>query len=166
VKQVVEQFRAPNAIEPGPNASLLGFLLVNLQQFLAEMARRVNTTAPKDGSEPTQMVSYSSVDLTVGGDLDDGDPGYYAVVRCNVTGANRTLSGLVDGLAQEGVGGRIVSLMNVGTGGFDLIVAHEDAGSAEGNRFKLPGAADINIADEEVKRFWYDPTTLKWRMLS
>jgi len=164
VNRVPERVALPNAIQPGPNSGFLGFLLVALQAFVAEIARRLNLVAPKDGSEPIQMVSYDSVDLTVDADLDDGDPGYYAVVRCDVTGADRTISGLVDGLGQESEGGRVVTLMNV-SATYTLIVSHQDAGSLDANRFKLPRGFGVSIAPEMAVTFWYDPTDLRWRVM-
>jgi len=164
VNRVPEKVALPNAIRPDPNAGFLSFLLVALQVALADLGRRLNLTAPKDGSEPTQMVSYSSVDLTIAADLDNGDPGYFAVVRCNVTGAERRLSGLVDGLAQEAEGGRVVTIMNV-SATFNLIVGHEDTGSTDINRFKLPRALDIAIYPEMATTFWYDASTLRWRVM-
>jgi hypothetical protein len=134
-----------------------------LQAFLAEIARRLNLTAPKDGSEPVQMVSYGSVDFAVSGDVNNADPGYYAVVRCDVTGADRTISGLVDGLGQEGEGGRVVTLMNVSST-YNLIVGHEDVGSTAANRFKLPRGYDISIAPEMATTFWYDSSDSRWRV--
>ncbi len=165
MQQVAERTALPNQIQPGENATFLGWLIVALQTVLAEFGRRINLTAPKDGSEPVQMVSYSSIDLAMAADLDDGDPGYYAVVRVDVSGDNRILSGLVDGLAQEGVGGRVVTLMNVSTGAFNLLVTHEDGGSAAGNQFTLPRGLAASIAPEMAMTFWYDPTSLKWRVM-
>ncbi len=163
MNRVAESSPLPLSPGAGPHVSFLGSLVVAVRRLVAELAYRLNMTAPKDGSEPVQMVSYSSVDLTIAADLDDGDPGYYAVVRCNVTGADRTISGLVDGLGQEGEGGRVARLMNV-SATYSLIVGHEDAGSVAANRFKLPRGLGVTIAPEMSMAFWYDPTTLRWRV--
>ncbi len=45
------------------------------------------------------------------------------------------------------------------------IVGHEDAGSAAANRFKLPRGFGITIAPEMAAVFWYDPTSLRWRVM-
>jgi hypothetical protein len=132
--------------------------------MFGEYGRRINLTAPKDGSEPAQMVSYGSVDLTVAADVDDADPGYYAVVRCNVTGAHRTISGLVDGLGQEGEGGRVVTLMNV-SATYNLVVAHEDSGSAAANQFTLPSGLDITLTPGMSTTLWYDSADSRWRVM-
>lgn len=162
---VVEQFRAPNQTGPGPHQVFLNWLLVGLQTAIAEIARRLNQTAPKDGSELQRMVSLEPADFTVSANVNNADPGYFAVIRCDVTGADRTLSGLVDGAGQEAVGGRTVTLMNVGTGGFDLIVSHEDTNSLVGNRFKLPRGFGVTIAPEMAMMFWYDLKSLRWRVI-
>ncbi len=164
MNRVIESTPMPLSPGAGPHAPFLGSFVVAVRRVVSEIGYRLNKTAPKDGSEPVQMVSYGSVDLTIAADLDDGDPGYYAVVRCSVTGADRTISGLVNGLGQEGEGGRVVTLMNV-SATYSLIVGHEDAGSAAANRFKLPRGFGITIAPEMAAVFWYDPTSLRWRVM-
>lgn len=165
MQKLVEQFRAPNAIGPGPHQTFLRFLLVSIQQTVSEMARRSNLTAPKDGSEPQQMVSLDFVTLNFAADIDDADPGYFAVIKCVLTGAGRTLSGLINGAGQEGVGGRMVTLMNTSATALTLTVSHEDVGSLAANRFLLPGGAGVAIAQDAATSFWYDLAALRWRVI-
>ena len=73
MKQVTERSTLPNQIAQGPNSDFLRFLLVALQTVIGEIGRRLNLTAPKDGSELQQMVSLDSVDFAVSGDVDDAD---------------------------------------------------------------------------------------------
>lgn len=162
MKQVVEQFRAPNAIEPGPNATFLGFLLVNLNQLLGEMARRVNLTAPKDGSELQQMTSYDSVDYAVTGNVDNADFGYYTVIRCTLTGGSYDLTGVANGAGQEGVGGRLLRIVNTSATGLNLTLKH-DATSTAGNRFYLTSGADLVVPQFGSAQLWYDLASLRWR---
>jgi hypothetical protein len=163
MNRVVEQFRAPNAIQPGPNQGFLAYLLVGLQNFLSEIARRVNQTTPKDGSELAQMVSLDSTTLNITADLDDASPGYYSVVRC-VLDAAWSLGGIVDGAGQEGVGGRVVTLVNASATDLTLTINHEDTGSAVANRFLLPRGLGVSLGQYMAMTFWYDLESLRWRV--
>jgi hypothetical protein len=163
LNQVVEQFRAPNAIEPGPQSAFLRSLLVGLQLSFAEMARRVNLTSPKDGSELQRMSSYDSVDFAMAANADDADIGYYTIARVTLSGGSHDLTGIADGAGQEGAGGRLLRIINTSASALTLTLKH-DTTSTAGNRFYLPGGGDYTVAQYEAAQLWYDLASLRWRV--
>lgn len=164
MKQVAEKVSLPNQIRPGPNAGFLGWLLVAIQTVLAEFGRRINLTVPKDGSELIQMTSYDSVDVLTTSDKHNLDVGYYSFVRYNLAGGSLSLTGVADGVGPEGSGGRILTILNVTTADRTLTVTHEDVNSLEPNRFRLPRGFDVAISPDMAMSFWYDLTSLRWRV--
>jgi hypothetical protein len=138
--------------------------VVALRESLAEGARRNNETTPKDGSELQQMSAYDSVAFpTVTGDVDDADVGYYGVARFTLTGSNHDLTGIANGAGQEGVGGRLLRIINTSASGLDLDLRHEHADSVVANRFILP-SDPYPVAQNETAQLWYDIAALRWRL--
>lgn len=77
------------------------------------------------------------------------------------TDASRTLTGLT--FAGGGVGtGQIHLLANVGSN--DLVLAHESASSAAGNRFLCSTGANITLSANQAADLIYDGTTSRWRV--
>lgn len=85
----------------------------------------------------------------------------YAPGRANVyrlsTDASRNLTGLV-----AGTSGERRTIANIGAQ--PLVIKHQDAGSAIGNRFLCTTAADITLAADEIAEILYDATTARWRV--
>ena len=165
MNRVAERVQLPNQTGPGPHQTWANWLMVALQTFIAEIARRLNLCAPKDGSELVQMTSLDKVVFAISGDVNNADPGYYSVVKCVLTGADRTLTGIVDGAGQEDVGGRVLTLVNASATALNLIVAHENGSSSAANRFLLPRSLPVSIAQYMSMTFWYDLDDSRWRPL-
>ena len=155
---------APLPVHPGagPHASFLGSLIVALRALLAELSRRINSTAPKDGSELQTMTSYDAVDFpTVTGDVHNADVGYYTIAKFTLTGGDHSLTGIADGAGPEGAGGRFLLVMNVSSD--KLLLQREDANSDAENRMLLPYAT-IAVGQNSAVQLWYDLAALRWRL--
>lgn len=73
------------------------------------------------------------------------------------TDASRDVTGFV--AAANGTQRRWVNV-----GAFDLVLKHQNAGSAAANRLLCQGAADITLAPDFNAFGWYDGTTQRWRV--
>jgi hypothetical protein len=135
-----------------------------MSAILAESGFRLNRTAPKDGSELQQMTSYDSVDYAVSGNVNNADFGYYTFARFTLTGGSYDLTGIADGAGQEGLGGRLLRIVNTSASGLTLTLKHEDGSSISQNRFWLPGSGDYEVAQHETVQLWYDMTSYRWRV--
>ncbi len=164
MNRVPERPQLPNQTGSGPHQAFLGWLAVALQTLIAELARRLNLTAPKDGSELQKMTSYDSAAYAMTGDVDDADVGYYTIAKFVLTGGSWSLGGVANGAGQEGVGGRVLTILNASATELDLTVNHEDAGSAAANRFLLPRGFSVTIGQYMAMSFWYDLAALRWRV--
>jgi hypothetical protein len=163
--KVSESSQLPSGIQPGPHTAFLTQLIVSLRRELSVLAHRVNEVLPKDGSEPQRMISVDCVDFPeMSADVDNADPGFYSRVKFTLTGGAHTLSGVADGAGQEGVGGRLITLVNTSATALTLTVAHADVGSDAANRFLLPAEGDVDIDQDESMTFWYDLAALRWRV--
>ena len=80
-----------------------------------------------------------------------------SVIRWNGAGA-LALSGIANG-----ADGRVLFIFNV-TAAQTLTLKH-DATSTAGNRFYLPGAADMILSANSGIGIWYDATSSRWRVL-
>jgi hypothetical protein len=60
--------------------------------------------------------------------------------------------------------GRIIVLVNVGTS--NITLKNNSGSSSAGNKFKLPGGADITLAQDGSVTLMYDTTSAVWRVLS
>ena len=134
-----------------------------MSAILAESGFRLNRVAPKDGSELQQMTSYDSVDYAVSGNVDNADFGYYTIVRCTLTGGSHNLTGIIDGAGQEGLGGRLLRIINTSASGLDLTLVH-DATSTAANRFYLASGANLIVPQFGAVQLWYDLASLRWRV--
>ncbi len=163
MRKVIESAPLPAHFGSGPWAAPLGSLVVAVRAALEEGARRNNETTPKDGSELQQMTSYGSVDYAVSGNVDDADFGYYTIVRCTLTGGSHNLTGVADGAGQEGVGGRLLRIINTSATALNLTLVH-DATSAAANRFYLASGANLVVPQFGAAQLWYDLASLRWRL--
>lgn len=90
------------------------------------------------------------------GNQNDYAPGVANILRLT-SDASRNITGMV---AQAS--GLVCLLFNVGTQ--DIVLQHQNASSAEANRFICPGAADLTLSGDEAALLVYDGTTARWRM--
>lgn len=114
---------------------------------------------------PDTLRDSIKVLANVGGDAltgnqDDWSPTGIAtaqIVIADPNGADRIITGIV---AQET--GRVIVLVNTGTGGNKFTIKDEDAGSVAANRFALP--ADLDVLNFESVMLWYDGS--RWRSIA
>lgn len=165
MRPLVEQAPLPHSVEQGPQRGFLGTLIRFLATYLTEMAYRINKTAPKDGSELQQMVSYDSMSFpTVSADVHDADVGYYTVAKFTLTGSDHSLTGIANGAGQEGAGGRVLWLVNITGSALNLLVQHDNAGSLVANRILLPHGT-VALMPNSAVQLWYDLSALRWRLV-
>lgn len=113
------------------------------------------------GANFKQAVALSA-DLspaTLTANQDDYNPANLAatsVLRL-ASDASRNVTGL-----QGGADGRIVAVLNVGAN--DIVLKDASASSTAANRFDL--GADLTIAAKKAALLWYDPTDVRWKLLS
>lgn len=70
--------------------------------------------------------------------------------------ASRNITGIANGL-----NGRMLYLVNVGA--TDIVIQHQNAGSAAGNRIITQASADVTMGPDETMILIYDSTTARWR---
>lgn len=102
----------------------------------ATLTADVNDYAPATGTAMRQVWRLASDDLGV-----------------------RTITGIA---AQQSVDTQWVT--NVGTVD-NIILAHQNAGSAAGNRIISPTGANLTLGPDESALLWHDDTTDRWRIL-
>lgn len=110
-----------------------------------------------DGS--TGGGTLSSVPLTpaqIAAHTNDYAPGAARYYRLS-SDASRNITGLV-----AGVSGQECWLVNVGAQ--NIVIKHQDAASAEANRFLCNTGADITVAADARVSLVYDATTQRWRV--
>lgn len=76
--------------------------------------------------------------------------------------AERNITGIATAFNPFSSDGRVVMLMN--TGAFNIVLVDESAGSADTNRFAIPG--NITIGPEESAMLHYDVFRTRWRLLA
>lgn len=86
--------------------------------------------------------------------LDPTGSANWSVLRLNPS-ASISITGIVGGSD-----GRVIVLLNVNTGGFDVTIESDDAGSTSGNRFAI--GRDMILAPGEGATFVYDNTQTRW----
>ncbi len=79
------------------------------------------------------------------------------------TDASRTITGINSAVLGATQTGDAFCLMNVGAN--DLVLAHQNAGSAAANRFISPTGLNYTLAPDQSAWIWYDETTQRWRIL-
>lgn len=152
-----------SGIEAGPQASYLTELIRSLIQTFGRQALRLNVAMPADGSELQTMSSMSHVTLAqFTAQQDDLDIGSLVTIVRVSSDATQDVTGIADGDAPEASEGRVLILMNVG--GFNVVLKHENAASAEPNRFKFP-AGDVTLIPDAAVKLWWDVTSNRWRRM-
>jgi hypothetical protein len=99
---------------------------------------------------------------TLAADVNDWDItglGTARIVKGNVTGVARTATGIANPINNQRF-----TLTNISTV-LDLILAHENTGSSANNRFLCPNSRDYTVGPRASVDLWYDPTTLRYRVL-
>ncbi len=74
--------------------------------------------------------------------------------------ASRTITGFDKTISRKN---DTIWLTNVGS--FDVVLAHENAGSVATNRIISPTTANLALGPDESAMLWYDGTTTRWRIL-
>jgi len=94
---------------------------------------------------------------------DDYNPTGFAttnMIRQDIDANQRQITGFPAPAA--GVN-RVIRINNINTGGFDLRLMHNNAGSLAANRILLRDDNDKDIKPNETGALWYDHTSLRWR---
>jgi hypothetical protein len=73
------------------------------------------------------------------------------------------LTGIANGAGQEGLGGRLLRIINTSTEGRTLNLIHGSTSSTDINRMLLP-STPYAISKNETVQLWYDPTEPRWRL--
>jgi len=89
--------------------------------------------------------------------LDDFDVGAVDAARLD-TDASRNITGF-----SGGRGGRYLVVINVGS--FNIVLLHQDAGSAAANRIIAQGAVNLTLTPNQAAQLWYDATDTRWRII-
>lgn len=82
--------------------------------------------------------------------------------RASATTSSRDLNGMVPG-SMSAAPAIWHELCNVGS--FNIVLKHENAGSAAANRFVFSGATDRTLIPDSCILLSYDATTARWRAL-
>lgn len=77
------------------------------------------------------------------------------------TDAARNITGFATSPSQDAGISRSIVIAN--TGSFNIVLVHQSGSSTAGNRFILPGAANLTITPGESKLLFYDDSALRWR---
>lgn len=105
---------------------------------------------------------FSMISDTITADEDDYEPTGFAAathIRATLTGGNWSMTGAA---AATGTDAFVKTIVNISS--FALTLMHEDAGSAEANRFLLPGNLDFSLGPNEAGTIFYDATSSRWRL--
>ena len=116
------------------------------------------------GAGPTVVSGVISPTALASGNTDDWAPTGFStanIVRVTTDAGHSTLRGLAGGS-----GSRKVYLVNIGLSAGNLVLAHNDIGSSDANRFFLPSAGSLTIRPYGCAEIWYDNDLSRWRVLS
>ncbi len=132
--------------------------LRQIVDYLTAAGDRANATAPKDGSELVEMVTFDHLEYSMTANTDNADMDGYSVVRLDSDGAY-DLTGIVAGE------GRRLVLINVSS---SIITLKDNVTSTAANRFRFSsgGGADVSLAAESSVELWYDSVTERWRRIA
>lgn len=81
------------------------------------------------------------------------------ILEINPTG-NLTLNGIKQSLNYK----RLLIVGNVGSSSKTITLKHENTGSVAKNRFSLPGATDLVLADGQFAWLFYSVVSQRWRL--
>ena len=110
----------------------------------------------------TQQSIISAETTTVTGTVNDHAMSTASTVPITFLTFANALGATLTGLA-GGAGNRIVVISN--TGANAVALNHEDAASAEANRFVFPGATNQGFNTDAAAVLIYDATSSRWRMV-
>ncbi len=79
------------------------------------------------------------------------------------TDASRTITGIDATTVDFSEPDDMLWLINIGS--FDLVLGHQDVGSAAANRIISPTGVDLILGPDDSALLWYDGATLRWRIL-
>lgn len=85
-------------------------------------------------------------------------PEFGGVIRASATGASRDVTGIV------ARADHVYMLINIGT--INIVLKHDNAGSAAANRMLLSDALDWTMGPGNCAMLWYDGASSRWRHLS
>lgn len=85
------------------------------------------------------------------------------IIRLDTDG-NHTISGFDIDVDDEAEVDDAYMLVNIGSN--DVILGHQDTGSAAENRIISPTGADYTLNSDETCLIWYDDDTSRWRILN
>lgn len=148
-----------------PRSDLVEELKLALHLGLSRFASRVNRIVPKDGSELTDMVAFSSITTPV----YTSNPTVIEIgkgtgfVRLQPGAANRITYGMSDPTSNEAQGGRYITLLNIATNRvFSLI--HESVMAPAEQRFSFLNGTNYTMLKSSSIELWYDTTVSRWKM--
>jgi hypothetical protein len=130
--------------------------LRQIADYVKAAGDRANATAPKDGSEATQMIAFDHLDFSMTQNEDDLDLDGYSVVRFDLDGAY-DLTGILAGT------GRWLMIINVSA---NTLTLKEQVTSAAANQLLLNNGGDLAVTQNDTVLLWYDATTARWRRIS
>lgn len=105
----------------------------------------------------SQMLNGKVTDTNPGGNVNDADPGSSLVLQFNVNpGIN------VTGF-RNGKDGRVLFIYNRGVG--SIVLQHNNAGSAAGNRLWNQAQADLTVAQYSSAIYYYSGIQSQWNQV-
>jgi hypothetical protein len=125
-----------------------------IADYISAAGDRANATAPKDGSEMVDRVTYSHLEQAIAQHENNLDLTGYSIVRLDPDAA-WDITGIV---ADPG---RLLILFNVGS--FTITLEDQDTLSTDINRMRL--GAPLALVPDGTAILWYDPITERWRRL-
>jgi len=102
----------------------------------------------------------TTISPTISANQDNWNPTDFnkaITLRVTASGAPRTITGI---LAD---GGRRIRIINVGAN--TLTLANQNGASSAANRIITGTGADVSVVQDQSVDLWYDPTTLRWRIV-
>lgn len=152
----------------GPGAALVtrisdkvnGIFVTSISDLLTTSTAALGSTTLAAAFGITSALTPTALS----GAVNDYNPtGFSAttVIRIDPNGAARNITGFV---ATSGAVHRLCNISVVGAE--NLVLKHQDAGSAAGNRIIGPNLADHTIRPGGSADIWYDVTTARWRVLA
>jgi len=142
---------------------------ITAQSMLLENVRAAALTVVSGWMDAGGGVAYSGV--ITPDELDDPTTEDYCPVGIEDAFLLRlsssvpvAIGGIKDGPRLVPLGGRVLALFNVGA--VDISLTHEELGSNENFRFRLPGFLNIHIPPNNFALLYYDAQSRRWALLS
>ncbi|HET9137199.1 MAG TPA: hypothetical protein VFO76_11215 [Candidatus Kapabacteria bacterium] len=124
-----------------------------------------NAVIGYNGTNTTWTQNGATITNTVNGvaNLSSNTNNFTLAASATVYPLNNTSAASIDltGMSNAGVSdGRLITLVN--TSVKVIVIKHQSASSSVGNRFDLPGGADIYLAQKGRVTFMYDAANTAW----